>query len=261
MNQTISIESKGRAKAQTIRVSEIYGPVCQGEGMLIGRPTIFVRLGGCDYRCSWCDSLYAVLPEYRHEWRPMTAEQIAGAVKVLLPGGRGHVTLSGGNPAIHNLAELVGRLGTFSRVAIETQASVNPHWIRFVDDITLSPKPPSSGNVTPFIDDTPLAAIIHEWRARQVQAQMDSVGFDQTICLKVVVFNGADYEYARAVHLAYPDIPFYVQAGTEVGKASRDDLCDALATLQDNVLADPAMQDVAVLPQLHAILKGHSRGI
>jgi hypothetical protein len=34
-----------------------------------------------------------------------------------------------------------------------------------------------------------------------------------------------------------------------------------LAALQDRVCADPAMQDVAVLPQLHAILHGHKRGI
>ena len=50
-----------------IRISEIFGPTIQGEGPLIGRPSIFVRTGGCDYRCNWCDTLYAVLPEYRDE--------------------------------------------------------------------------------------------------------------------------------------------------------------------------------------------------
>ena len=35
-----------------IRVSEIFGPTIQGEGVLIGLPTVFVRTGGCDYRCS-----------------------------------------------------------------------------------------------------------------------------------------------------------------------------------------------------------------
>ena len=51
-----------------IRVSEIFGPTIQGEGVLIGLPTVFVRTGGCDYRCSWCDSLHAVDPKYRHDW-------------------------------------------------------------------------------------------------------------------------------------------------------------------------------------------------
>ena len=48
-----------------IRISEIFGPTIQGEGPLMGRPTVFVRTGGCDYRCRWCDTLYAVLPEFR----------------------------------------------------------------------------------------------------------------------------------------------------------------------------------------------------
>ncbi len=47
-------------RSNEIRVSEIFGPTIQGEGVLIGLPTVFVRSGGCDYRCSWCDSLHAV---------------------------------------------------------------------------------------------------------------------------------------------------------------------------------------------------------
>ncbi|RWD90497.1 MAG: 7-carboxy-7-deazaguanine synthase QueE, partial [Mesorhizobium sp.] len=56
----------------SIRISEIFGPTVQGEGPLIGRPTVFVRTGGCDYRCRWCDTLYAVLPEFREDWTLMT---------------------------------------------------------------------------------------------------------------------------------------------------------------------------------------------
>ena len=44
-------------------VVEIFGPVLQGEGRMIGAQTLFVRLGLCDFRCQWCDSLYAVTPE------------------------------------------------------------------------------------------------------------------------------------------------------------------------------------------------------
>ena len=50
-----------------VRVSEIFGPTVQGEGPLIGKPTVFVRTGGCDYRCNWCDTLYAVLPKHSKE--------------------------------------------------------------------------------------------------------------------------------------------------------------------------------------------------
>lgn len=169
-----------RIKLRTMQVSEVYGPVAQGEGMLIGKPTVFVRFGGGDYRCSWCDSLYAVLPEHRDEWQPMTAREIADAVSACLPEGHtyGHVTLSGGNPAIQpwggQLVDLLHERGY--RVAIETQGSVAPRWVTSVDELTLSPKPPSSGNPTPYGIGSKLHALI----ARHVSA-------GKPVCLKVVV--------------------------------------------------------------------------
>ena len=68
---------------QGIRISEIFGPTVQGEGPLIGRPTVFVRTGGCDYRCTWCDTLYAVLPAYHDEWALMTPADIIARVESL----------------------------------------------------------------------------------------------------------------------------------------------------------------------------------
>src|ERR1700745_4233675 len=90
-----------------IRISEIFGPTIQGEGPLIGRPTVFVRTGGCDYRCSLCDTLYAVLPEYRDEWTPMPPAEIIARVNELADGKPMLVSLSGGNPALQPLAPLI----------------------------------------------------------------------------------------------------------------------------------------------------------
>ncbi len=84
---------------ERIRISEIFGPTIQGEGPLIGRPTVFVRTGGCDYRCTWCDTLYAVLPAYRNEWALMTPADIMARVEELAGGNPVLVSLSGGNPA------------------------------------------------------------------------------------------------------------------------------------------------------------------
>ena len=108
-----------------IRISEIFGPTVQGEGALIGKPTVFVRTGGCDFRCSWCDTLYAVLPEYRNDWAPMTPEDILARVEQLTDGRPVLVTLSGGNPAIQPLGQLIA-LGKARRhsFAMETQGSV-----------------------------------------------------------------------------------------------------------------------------------------
>lgn len=39
-----------------IPVLEIFGPTIQGEGMVVGQKTMFIRTAGCDYSCAWCDS-------------------------------------------------------------------------------------------------------------------------------------------------------------------------------------------------------------
>jgi len=83
-----------------IHISEIFGPTIQGEGPLIGQPTIFVRTAGCDYRCSWCDTLYAVLPEYRDEWTFMKPVEILAQVDALADNRPVLVSISGGNPAL-----------------------------------------------------------------------------------------------------------------------------------------------------------------
>src|SRR5262249_29697994 len=132
-----------------IRISEIFGPTIQGEGPLIGRPSVFVRTGGCDYRCTWCDTPYAVLPEYRHEWKPMTPGAIMAQVDELAGGKPVLVTLSGSNPALQPLAPLIalGRKHGHS-FALETQGSISQPWFAELDWLILSPKPPSAGMAT-----------------------------------------------------------------------------------------------------------------
>src|ERR1700720_3417957 len=92
------------AMNERIRISEIFGPTIQGEGPLTGRPTVFVRTGGCGYRCAWCDTLYAVLPEYRDDWGPVSPEETMAQVNEPAGGKPLLVSLSGGNPALQPLA-------------------------------------------------------------------------------------------------------------------------------------------------------------
>ncbi len=135
-----------------ILISEIFGPTIQGEGALAGRLTVFVRTGGCDFRCNWCDTLYAVLPEFKSDWTKMSALQIIEKVEEHSGGKPILVTVSGGNPALAPLGELLemghARGHTF---ALETQGTKAPGWLSELDHLTISPKPPSSG-MTPDWD-------------------------------------------------------------------------------------------------------------
>ena len=116
-----------------IRISEIFGPTIQGEGALIGQPTVFVRTGGCDYRCVWCDSLHAVDSRFRADWRAMTTPEVLDRVRALSGGTPLMVSLSGGNPAIQPLGPLI-RQGQAEgyRFALETQGSVSRDWFAHI---------------------------------------------------------------------------------------------------------------------------------
>src|SRR5690606_15398261 len=101
------------------------------------------------YRCNWCDTLYAVSPEYKAEWKPMAPREIVDGVLSLSGGQPILVTLSGGNPALAPLEELleIGRARGLT-FAMETQGSVAKPWFSQLEYLVLSPKGPSSGMTT-----------------------------------------------------------------------------------------------------------------
>lgn len=239
-----------------IRVSEIFGPTIQGEGPLIGRPTVFVRTGGCDYRCAWCDTLYAVLPEYRDDWAPMMPADIIARVNELAAGKPVLVSLSGGNPALQPLAPLIalGRERGLS-FALETQGSIAQPWFAELDWLILSPKPPSAGMAT-------------DWDA--FEACLTAARARPRCVLKIVVFDDADYGYAQVVAARYPALPVYLQVGNPMQldgaggvrppEADIDDLLERFRWLVSRVTADRWFA-VTVLPQLHVLAWGNKRGV
>ncbi|OCP19084.1 MULTISPECIES: 7-carboxy-7-deazaguanine synthase QueE [unclassified Ensifer] len=237
-----------------IRVSEIFGPTIQGEGVLIGQPTVFVRTGGCDYRCSWCDTLHAVDSDYREQWRPMSVEEIWEEVRRLSGGVPLTVSLSGGNPAIQPLGPLIDRGHAEGyRFALETQGSVARDWFADLDVLVLSPKPPSSGMETDF--------------AKLNDCLSMAIGRPMTV-LKIVVFDDRDYVYAKDVARRYPSLPVYLQPGNHTPPPPEDDsaavdidgVMNRMLWLIDKVTGDKWF-DARVLPQLHVLLWGNRRGV
>src|SRR5215216_6542723 len=131
-----------------IPVLEIFGPTVQGEGLVIGTRTFFIRFGLCDYRCKMCDSMHAVDPgSVKANARYLTQRQIFDEVKSRMDEHNcAWVTLSGGNPAMHDLTELCTLLKFDEKlISIETQGTIAPMWIGLCDYITISPKGPGMG--------------------------------------------------------------------------------------------------------------------
>jgi 7-carboxy-7-deazaguanine synthase len=76
-----------------MQITEIYKSI-QGESSYTGLPCVFVRLTGCNLRCSWCDSEYTFTGGQK-----MTLEEVEGEVEHLSPHG-GLVEITGGEPML-----------------------------------------------------------------------------------------------------------------------------------------------------------------
>jgi 7-carboxy-7-deazaguanine synthase len=133
-----------------LRISEIFTSV-QGEGSLIGVPSVFVRLSGCNLRCRWCDTPYA-------SWNPegpiQTIDQI---VEEVTSSGVDHVVLTGGEPMIFDpIEDLCSRLSEAGKhITIET-AGTQFRTVK-CDLMSISPK---------LANSTPDATEHSEWAAR-----------------------------------------------------------------------------------------------
>lgn len=123
-----------------MRIAEIFYSI-QGEGTLVGVPSVFVRTSGCNLRCTWCDTPYT-------SWSPQ-GEEIAVSVvcERVAESGASHVVVTGGEPMIAPQLEMLTaelRLRGF-HITIETAGTV--HASVSCDLMSISPK---LSNSVPF---------------------------------------------------------------------------------------------------------------
>ncbi len=115
-----------------MRISEIFTSL-QGEGPEIGKPTVFVRLTGCNLHCIFCDTPYAL-----HKGKQISVKKL---VKMLKKSKIKHITWTGGEPSLQykEIKEVVRQLGYEFQHSIETNGTVlfNP-WP--FQKIIISPK-------------------------------------------------------------------------------------------------------------------------
>jgi len=132
-----------------VRISEIFKSI-QGEGPLVGRVAVFLRLAGCNLRCVWCDTVYAreggVLRDVQDVVHQVV--KLLSSVKQRRP----LLVVTGGEPLLQAdpLVEVLRRVReAFPDVEIqlETNGTLSPRpLLNYLDYIVVSPKLSNSGN-------------------------------------------------------------------------------------------------------------------
>ncbi len=128
-------------------VAEVFGPTVQGEGPSLGRRAGFIRLGGCNLACTWCDTPYT-WDASRHDLRAeLQRMPVADIARRSLAGQPDLVVVTGGEPLLHQhqpgWALLLDRLtGAGVEVEVETNGTVTPssHTSKAVTRFNVSPK-------------------------------------------------------------------------------------------------------------------------
>lgn len=125
-------------------VNEIFGSI-EGEGIRTGMLSTFIRLNGCNLRCDYCDTAYALKPEAAN----MSLQDIMEKVKEI---GYPRVTLTGGEPLCHPYVKLLVENLAFSgyEVNIETNGSIPLEDFCFMNGVfvTMDWKCPCSGETS-----------------------------------------------------------------------------------------------------------------
>ena len=128
-----------------MKVVEIFDSI-EGEGIRTGQPATFIRLAGCNLRCSYCDTLYALFGEDEPcRYEEMTVEEIAARVNKNYM----RVTLTGGEPLVHtDIDALIKTLADMGcEINIETNGAADITNVPRHDGLffTIDYKLPSSG--------------------------------------------------------------------------------------------------------------------
>lgn len=171
-------------------ISEIFYSV-QGEGTLVGVPSVFVRTSGCNLRCTWCDTPYA-------SWKPEGDEM---SVEAILEAVNRHptrfVVVTGGEPMVaKEMPQLLAKLREAGKhITIETAGTIAPNGVA-CDLASISPKLAHS---TPDEAKAGKAWVEKHERLRLQPDVLRAWCANYDFQLKFVIANETDVEEIRAV--------------------------------------------------------------
>ena len=208
-----------------MKVCEVFRSL-QGEGKKIGVPTFFIRTVGCNLKCSWCDTQYAM----SEPGEDISVEKIMELVK-----DETDVCLTGGEPMLQkDTLELLDKLSKAGKtVVLETNGSIS------VKDV------PDSDNIIISMDiKCPCSGMADKMEFGNISLLKKK---DQ---LKFVISDGVDLEYAVEILKKYS--PKCEVIFTPVGGMDIEPLAEEVVERRINA---------RVLPQLHKIIWGNKRAV
>jgi 7-carboxy-7-deazaguanine synthase len=224
-----------------LKISEIFHSI-QGEGMLVGVPSVFVRTSGCNLRCTWCDTPYT-------SWQPEGEERsVSWIVDQVNAYGASHVVITGGEPMIApEIEELTHRLT--QHITVETAGTVDAQ-VR-CDLMSISPK---LANSTPHKRDDGRWAGQHERLRYQPEILRRLIQL-YPYQLKFVITDPSDLQEVNAIV-------------SDIG-ASRsrvvlmpEGIDAAILAERGRWLADISKREgLRLTPRLHIDLWGNRRGV
>lgn len=165
-----------------MRLSEVFYSI-QGEGKLLGVPSVFVRASGCNLRCTWCDTPYA---SWNPEGDDVPLDRIVAQVASY---GARHAVLTGGEPMIMpEISELAAELKRRGmHITVETAGTVFKPVA--VDLASLSPK---LSNSTPWEREGGRFAQLHDKQRRRPDVVQSFIDHSPDFQLKFVVSGDQD---------------------------------------------------------------------
>ena len=228
-----------------MRIAEIFHSI-QGEGLLAGVPSIFIRTSGCNLRCHWCDTPYA---SWKPEGPEMSIEEI---LKKISEWNCNHIVLTGGEPMITpDLPELATVLRKQKKhITIETAGTIPPNGIP-CDLASISPK---------LSNSTPPPELDLAWAKKHEAARLQPEVITEWIRkypfqLKFVVSSELDLAEIKDLLSRLPPVPLHqillMPEGIDV---------KTLATRSPWLVEICKREGFRFCPRLQIELFGHTRG-
>lgn len=171
-----------------MRLAEIFYSI-QGEGRLVGTPSVFIRTSGCNLRCAWCDTPYT-------SWQPTGAAwTLSKILREVEKYPARHVVITGGEPLL--VPELPDLTAAFKKrgkhITIETAATIFKAL-----DCDLMSMSPKLANSTPWKRARGKYAAMHEARRLNLDVVQDFIDrYDYQI--KFVVEEKEDFDEIRGL--------------------------------------------------------------